>query len=386
MKEIFAVPAAVPVPAKGRALIIDDDAVVAEMLSVVIEEQYEVQTADSGETGLMKTEQTPFDLILLDIEMPGINGYETVCRLRATKDSATTFDVPVIFVSSHDTLEERVKAYEAGGDDFITKPFDPEELFRKVAVAARLKAERDQLAKEKSDMQSMAMDIMASLGEAGALLKFMRESLACENQAQLADKVLSVMGDLGLDAAVQIRYLGGKLTRNRIGRATPLEESVFERTADLGRIFHFKSRLAINYPHVSLMVTNMPDESSMLAGRVRDNTAILAEAADVISETIALRHEAARRTESLNRVFVDSATTLSDLRASYSKQQGDTRLLLDELIVDVEKTYTFLELSDKQEEVLSHTMRESSEKVLALFEQGLDLDARFARILEATRQ
>lgn len=367
---------------QGLALIVDDDPVMVEMLSAVIEDSYRIIVAGSGEDCLDQVAGATPDLILLDIEMPGIDGYETARRLRKHENTRA---VPIIFVSSHDTLEERVMAYEAGGDDFLIKPFDPEELMRKISVAARIKSERDKLVQEKAAMQKMAMDIMASMGDTGCLLKFLRASLSSTDYPTLVRRMLEAQEDWGLDASVQIRTPDGALTYNQAGPATPLEVSVFEKMVGMGRIFHFKSRMIVNYDHVSVMVTNMPDETSMIAGRIRDNAAILAEGAEIIAGSIAVRQEAAHHAESLRRVFTDSSSTLEELRDLYRKQQVDTRMLLDQMIVDVEKTFVFLGLTDRQESVLSETVHASADRILSLFEQGLKLDEKFARILEVTR-
>ena len=113
---------------KGKILIVDDDATAAGTLEAFLVDDFEVLVANSGEACLQVVQDFSPDLVLLDIEMPGMNGYETCQNLQNDLDGQV---MPVIFISSHDTLNERLKAYESGGMDFITKPFDPDELLLK---------------------------------------------------------------------------------------------------------------------------------------------------------------------------------------------------------------------------------------------------------------
>ena len=89
----------------------------------------------SGERALKAVELLAPDLILLDVKMPGMDGYE-VCR--QLKKSEDTGDIPIIFISALDDVFDKVKGFEAGGADYIIKPFEPEEVL--VRVAAQLNA------------------------------------------------------------------------------------------------------------------------------------------------------------------------------------------------------------------------------------------------------
>lgn len=127
-----------------RILIVDDHPTNIALLEDILGEDYILATAISGEDALAIV--TPFrpDLILLDIMMPGINGYETCRRLR---EMPALRHIKILMVSAKARVEERLHGYEVGADDYITKPFDEEELLAKVRVYLRLKSveEIDQL-------------------------------------------------------------------------------------------------------------------------------------------------------------------------------------------------------------------------------------------------
>jgi adenylate cyclase len=122
--------------AQPKILVVDDAAQNVRLLEAVLTSNgYAVASASSGPEALERATIELPDLVLLDIQMPGMNGYEVCRRLR--EDPATRF-LPVVMVTSSDT-EVRVHAIEAGADDFITKPFNQQELLARVRSLVRIK-------------------------------------------------------------------------------------------------------------------------------------------------------------------------------------------------------------------------------------------------------
>ncbi|ETW94628.1 MAG: hypothetical protein ETSY1_34010, partial [Candidatus Entotheonella factor] len=118
-------------------LIVDDYPANIEILKKIFAGHYELTTAASGDEALIEAGISRPDIILLDVMMPGMDGYETCRQLRATPDLAHT---KILMVSAKARLEERLQGYDAGADDYIVKPFDPHELRAKVNVYAQLKS------------------------------------------------------------------------------------------------------------------------------------------------------------------------------------------------------------------------------------------------------
>ncbi len=127
----------------GRILVVDDQRTVAEMTAGLLRNLgHKVQIALDGEAALDEVRGGRFDLVLCDIMMPGMDGYELCRRLRA--DPATTL-LPVVLVTSLDPQSERVKGIEAGADDFLAKPVNWAELFARVRRLLRVKALQDEI-------------------------------------------------------------------------------------------------------------------------------------------------------------------------------------------------------------------------------------------------
>lgn len=117
-----------------RILIIEDEEKIARFIELELKfEGYEVEKALDGREGLALAQARPFDLILLDIMLPGLNGIEVLRRIRLFSD------VPVILLTARDTVVDKVTGLDGGADDYITKPFAIEELLARIRVALRKK-------------------------------------------------------------------------------------------------------------------------------------------------------------------------------------------------------------------------------------------------------
>jgi len=115
-----------------KVLIIEDEEGLVEFLELELKyEGYLVDVAYDGRTGLDKATKQDYDIILLDLMMPGLNGIEVCRRLRTTKDT------PVIMLTAKDSVMDRVMGLDNGADDYLSKPFAIEELFARMRVIFR---------------------------------------------------------------------------------------------------------------------------------------------------------------------------------------------------------------------------------------------------------
>jgi PAS domain S-box-containing protein len=128
---------------RGNILLVDDTPNNLRLLSAMLMEQgYNVRRVVNGHMALKTAQANPPDLVLLDIKMPDMNGYEVCQHLKTT---AATQDVPVIFISALDEVLDKVKAFAVGGVDYITKPFSEEEVFVRVENSLTLRKLQKQL-------------------------------------------------------------------------------------------------------------------------------------------------------------------------------------------------------------------------------------------------
>ncbi|WP_153130723.1 response regulator [Dechloromonas hortensis] len=363
----------------GRVLVVDDDQVSRAMHRAILARRFDVLTASTGSEALALCQQQLPDLVLLDVEMPVLDGYET-CRLLRKWTG-----IPIIFATSHQSLEEHLKAYDVGGNDIVTKPVSSEILLRKVSVAISQYRAAESLVEEKKAVEKMAMAFLSSASQSGTLMNFMRSSIVCQDYHALANELLAATRDFGLSCLVQIRHQGDCTAVTARGALSPLEIAILENASEMGRVFQFKQRLVVNNDRVSIVVQDMPNEADdpVHAGGLRDDLVILSEAAEAFAVNVDMRLEAQKRAEQLQIALSGAEAALNELAENQRAMLMDTRLLLQELIDDIEKTYTWLNTSQAQETTINSTMEHAVQRVLGRLGRGGDFDTLFAQVMQA---
>jgi diguanylate cyclase (GGDEF)-like protein len=145
---------------KGNILIVDDTPDNLRLLSGILSQHgYDVRTVINGRMALMAAQTVPPELILMDICMKGMDGYE-VCQV--LKADVRTSDIPVIFLSALDGVIDKVKAFSAGGVDYITKPFHVQEVLARVTTHLTLRRLQTQLLAQNSLLQQEIRDRIAA--------------------------------------------------------------------------------------------------------------------------------------------------------------------------------------------------------------------------------
>lgn len=116
--------------AARRVLVVEDDPVIQLLVSEVLRgESYDVWTADDGAEGLALVQEDPPELVVLDVMMPNLNGYEVLEQMRREPPSA---EIPVILLTALNSDEDVARGFAAGANDFIKKPFQTEDLLARV--------------------------------------------------------------------------------------------------------------------------------------------------------------------------------------------------------------------------------------------------------------
>ena len=158
-----------------KVLVVDDTAVNVKLLGDLLAVKgYTVITAASGKEALEKIEAERPDLVLLDVMMPGMTGYEVCRRLR---ENPATLMLPVVMVTALDPAQERVKGIEAGADDFLTKPINQPELLARVRSLLRVKMLHDELTELNRTLEARVTTQVGQLERLGRLKRFFSPQL-----------------------------------------------------------------------------------------------------------------------------------------------------------------------------------------------------------------
>jgi len=208
-----------------RVLVVDDETTLAELLSMALRyEGWEVRSAGDGRTALRLAREFRPDAVVLDIMLPDMDGLEVLRRLRAESP-----DVPVLFLTARDAVEDRVAGLTAGGDDYVTKPFSLEELVARLrglmrraarsaeaANGARLVVGGLTMDEESREVERDGVSIHLTATEFELLRFFMRNPRRVLSKAQILDRVWNY--DFGGQANVvelYVSYLRKKIDAGR---------------------------------------------------------------------------------------------------------------------------------------------------------------------------
>ncbi len=162
--------------APPRLLVVDDTPVNLKLLADLLGAKgYRVVTAAAGPEALETVEKERPDLVLLDVMMPGMSGYE-VCKI--LRGNPATAMLPVVMVTALDPAQERVKGIEAGADDFLTKPINQQELLARVRSLLRIKALHDELTEWNKLLEQRVEEQVAQLERLSRLKRFFSPQLA----------------------------------------------------------------------------------------------------------------------------------------------------------------------------------------------------------------
>lgn len=177
---------------KDNILIVDDTPDNLRLLSSTLTERgYKVRSVINGAMALMGAQAAPPDLIMLDIKMPDMDGYE-VCQL--LKENPQTHEIPVIFISALDEVFDKVKAFTSGGVDYIQKPFQIEEVLARIENQLTIRRLQVQLQAQNHQLQQTQVELMQALVQERSLKQRIEEMAAIEERNRIAREIHDSLG------------------------------------------------------------------------------------------------------------------------------------------------------------------------------------------------
>lgn len=349
---------------KIKLFIVDDDVSTRMILADEFDSEiFDVHEFENGQNCIDSLELKP-DLILLDVEMPGMDGYETCRKIKQRNDSQ---DMDVIFISSHDTTDEKLSGYDAGGCDYLIKPIQHLELEQKISLAINNKTIRaDSAAGQKMAMET-AMTAMTSAGEQGVVLEFLRNSFYVESVEGLATMVVDSVSRFELANSVQLRTDNVIVNKGTSDPVPPLEEELLKRLKDSEKIISRGQRVIFNFGNASILIKNMPDDADK-AGRLRDHIAILLEGANSTLSALVTNVE-------LKQLINDANHILKDVAMAQKEHEQMGQKIMDDMLSDVEESFLSWGLSEGQEKTLVNIVHHGVEQSLKHAEKGQAIDA-----------
>lgn len=355
-----------------RVFAVDDDPAVLDIIGAILEPECQMTSFASAEECQTHLSDDKPDLFLLDVNLPGIDGY-TLCR--QIKDDYRLKNIPVMFVSGHDTIDERIKGYDAGGEDFIVKPFAPEELLRKVKVAQAMISNQRSLAEQIAEAELLSSLVMASMDETGLVLQFMSKLIAMDTPEEIADGLLELMRRFCVEGVVQTRLGDVTQTVSASGKDVPLEVSIIEHVRNQGRIFEFSRRSVHNFERITLMVNNLPLDNPDFCGRLRDHLSVAAQGVDSRLKAIQAEAENQRIQRGILSALDNIEKTIGEVQEADRRNNTESSKLIVELQETLLDSFYKLGLTDNQERFLQDMVGDFMTRMANLLHRGSETQA-----------
>ncbi|MDH5484614.1 MAG: response regulator [Gammaproteobacteria bacterium] len=335
-------------PSNINILVVDDDPLILELLCTHLElAGFSPVAAADGLQAMefLSGDKTIFTAIISDVEMPGMDGYALCEKIR---EDERLQSLPFIFVSSHIDIDEKLKGYSVGADEYITKPIEVEEVILKLRNIIDNRINHESLSKQLAESYRAAMNAMTYSGRLGQVLQFINSVNNVESFEELAQKLFETLDVFGLNSVIQLHTRKSLLGFSRKGGVTPLESNVLELTRDKGRFFDFGARTIVNYKDFSLLVKNMPVDNADNYGAIKDVLGNLGDAIEVVVKML-LSNEI---TQEKSYTISSADSALNEMKLSLQVIQTNNERAIENMIGSMEDAMITLGLTDAQEETL----------------------------------
>jgi len=284
--------------------------------------EHEVLTANSGELAIEKVYEYP-DLIILDAVLPGIDGYQT-CEL--FREQPNTKNTPIIFISDYLGLDDRIKAFDAGGNDYISKPFDIKELNSKVQFVCNFYETLSQSRKNNDETSSLLREIQSQSANIQSITRFIQASIFCHDIETLLKLFKKTANEIGANCIIRIKSDSfGTITESNIGIVSDLENEILDSSSNVERIYTFGNGRAIfNWQNVQLLTRRIDNLIDVLA--------IFLDSIEIALKSIDTESRLINQVENIEKESTKASTTLST-----SFQNMETQLITQILAMGVVK-------------------------------------------------
>ena len=363
---------------KATILVVDDDPTLLDIHTLFLEDEgYQTMQAENGEAALKIIQEAPerVDAVVSDVLMPELDGYD-LCKNIKTNANQLICSIPVIFVTSLTSLEEKLKGYAVGGDDYVTKPVEPAELVHKLNNNIERRKKSSALNDQLTESFNTAMQAMTYSSELGQILEFFQVSLSAENFEQLAQSLFKVTDSFGLNCSLQIHTPNNIYSFSNKGDVSPLEANIMELARHKERFYDFGARTVINYDDFSLLIKNMPLDDKDRYGRLKDTLGTLCNAIEtkvngLIKDTRAVQ---------IKEILAMVQSAMDEIDNTFNNIQQQNVAAIEKLMHDTEAAVMHLGLLEYQEENIVNIAQTCLDKTKEVFYQSDALNEKFDNV------
>ncbi|MCO7188942.1 MULTISPECIES: response regulator [unclassified Pseudoalteromonas] len=356
-------------------LLVDDDEVNHDIAMTMLGETHSYVSAFNGEDALALFSERKYDAVLLDVVMPGMNGYE-VCQ--AIRNASSHNDTPVLFVSSKDCIDDKLEGFKAGGDDYITKPFDADELAFRIERLVKYSNEIDTLKVNCEAAEEVTMTAITSCSELGLCLEFIENTYRCNTLSELSTAILALCQNLNLKASVQLGLLGEFRDFSNFGVINPLERELLKKGRESKTVINIEKRSFFNSAYCSLLVKNMPTDDEEKYGRFNDILALVVRGANARLKSLESNVQAIQaKNQGLKELSQIASKDLESIEHIFKHYNESCQELIERFIFDIEESMLTFGFSDAQERTIRETLDGAKDDLQQIQAHSEDMSTTF---------
>ena len=335
---------------KKTILVVDDDEAINSLLTNTLSIKYRVDSEMCGMTAIAYCSNKIPDAILLDVNLGDIDGREVCSILRQEFGERMP---PLIFISGDDTEQNVISCFDKGADDFIPKPFSPEQVLGKVEALLKYRAMITNLQLQSDELNELVSTSMSQASSYGALLHMVKQLNHCDSEQEIADTVFKFLASQGLVSAIYfVNNHSSQCFDQKSRICSPIVREVFELAHNKRRIYKLGNRLLTSDQHCSLLIMNPPEESAEEYGIFIDVAAVLIEALEA-------RYLGYLRERELSQLHDELSALILDLHRSVEDVRVRKQRLIDDIVLRISLSFHQLELTEAQEEYFSRMLEDT---------------------------
>jgi CheY-like chemotaxis protein len=343
------------------AIVIEDDKVSQKYIRRALNGVVDLHIVGNGADGLALIYNLKPDIIILDVDLPDANGYELCNEIRHHRECVF---IPILFITSHTSLDDRIKGYTAGGDDYLAKPFESSELVAKIKALLRNHEHKTNLQSQFKEARSTAIESMTGASELGLIVQFFEKTYAISNFDQLAQAIFNIFKSLGLNTCLIFETEKENYFFSCDDTLKPIEQELMEQLREQGRFFDFGHRTQINYQVVACLIKNMPMDDPARYGRYKDAIPPILACANQKVMQLEMEILLQEHTNNFSDSFKNIRMTLDDLTNQMRNGQESGSSLLTALLMSLEAAMPTLGLDEDQEVFLMRSIESKVNEAL----------------------
>lgn len=333
----------------SKVLIIETDDTSIELLEGMLEEEFDVKVMFPQELTDEALKAFDADAAILN---PGNCDFDIshTCDILKHRNPKAY----VVYLDEEQSLDNQIMAFDQGCDDYVSKPFNPIEIYHKIKTSLQKLSQTVNLMDQADSARSMAFNMMEANSELGTILRFIQEVITTKDYGDLGEALSSAGDSFDILLAVQLRTHKG-LFNFRCDDSSDIAKLLSAATAR-GQIIENGRRLILNTEHVAFFATKLPPDQGKY-GRLKDNLAILLNAAEAKMASLKLELSLEdERDQLLSDVITEVAGSMKNIQQHYSDHEGDIQGISQEFKDHMESVLMAIDLDEKQEEALTNSI------------------------------